>query len=90
MLVSSSSSAMGSSKFVCREFKKRDDGTFRRTEAVLSVTGRYRVPESELSLAHPGESCGENVSVSGEDGPHRPDPVVRSQTFLRETDCDQI
>lgn len=42
----------------------------------------YRVPESELSLAHPGESCGEDVSVSGEDGSHWPDPLMWSQTFL--------
>lgn len=43
---------------------------------------RYRVPESEFSLAHPGEPCGEDVPVSGEDGSHWPDPLVRSQTFL--------
>lgn len=42
----------------------------------------YRVPESELSLAHPGESCGEDVSVSGEDGSHWSDPIMWSQTFL--------
>lgn len=42
----------------------------------------YRVPEAELSLAHPGEPRGEDVPVPGEDGSHRPDPLVWSQTFL--------
>lgn len=42
----------------------------------------YRVPESKLSLAHPGEPCGEDISVSGEDGSHWSDPFVRSQTLL--------
>lgn len=42
----------------------------------------YRVPKSELPLAHPGESCGENVSISGEDGSHWPDALMWSQTFL--------
>lgn len=47
-----------------------------------NVNVSYRVPESELSLAHPGESCGEDVAVSGEDGSHWPDPLMWSQTFL--------
>jgi len=42
----------------------------------------YRVPEAELSLAHPGESCGEDVSISCEDGSHWPDALVWSKTFL--------
>lgn len=43
---------------------------------------RYWVPESEFPLTHPGESCGEDVSVSGEDGSHWPDPVVWSKALL--------
>lgn len=43
----------------------------------------YRVPESELPLAHPGESCGEDVSISGEDGSHWSDPLMWSKTFLK-------
>lgn len=42
----------------------------------------YRVPEAQLPLAHPGEPCGEDVSFSGEHGPHRPDALMWSQTFL--------
>lgn len=43
----------------------------------------YRVPEAELSLTHPGEACGEDVSISGEDGSHWPDPLMWSQTLLQ-------
>lgn len=51
-------------------------------ELMLDVFVCYRVPESELSLAHPGEPCGEDVSVFGEDGSHWPNPLMWSQTFL--------
>ena len=53
-------------------------GTWR---AKLNWLG-YRVPEAELPLAHPGESGGEDVSLSGEDGSHGPDAVMGGQTFL--------
>lgn len=45
-------------------------------------SGTYWVPEAKLPLAHPGESCGEDVSVSGEDRSHWPDALVWSQTLL--------
>ena len=89
--MSSSKSAIGSSKFVWGELKTVETAQqcagvvrhlwYSRTACDIQIVC-YGVPESELSLAHPGEPCGEDVSVSGEDGSHRPDPLMWSQTFL--------
>ena len=43
----------------------------------------YRIPQAQLPLTHPGEACGENVALPGEDGTHWPHAVMRCQSLLR-------
>lgn len=43
---------------------------------------RYRVPQPQLPLAHPGKARGKDVSFPREDGPHGPQPLVGSEPLL--------
>lgn len=44
----------------------------------------YRVPQAQLSLAHAGESRGEDMTQPREDGPHGPHPLVGCKPLLGE------
>lgn len=43
---------------------------------------RYRVPQAQLSLAHAGEARGEDMTLTREDGPHGPHPLMGCKPFL--------
>lgn len=43
---------------------------------------RYRVPQAQLSLAHAGEACGEDMTLAREDGPHGPHSLVGRKPLL--------
>lgn len=47
-----------------------------------SMRPRYRVPQPQLPLAHPGKARGKDVSFPREDGPHGPQPLVGSEPLL--------
>lgn len=53
-------------------------------QARHSMQAGYRIPKTQLSLTHASEACGEDESLTGEDGPHGPHPFMGCKPFLRE------
>lgn len=53
-----------------------------RSQEHHSMRPRYRVPQAQLPLAHPGEARGKDVSFPREDGPHGPQPFVGGKPLL--------
>lgn len=49
-----------------------------------SLELRYRVPQAQLSLAHAGESRGEDMTLAREDSPHGPHPLMGCKPLLGE------